>query len=150
MIWDGATITEPMQTAQEPSLTPNFYYVFTDTADQGTAVVTFELPCSGTWYVWGYSQCNGGADWAVANTFNAAMDASSEVVWDLAVLPMASDWTWSPGATGGTVWPLTLDAGEHTLTIRGGENDWNMMGNNYPHLGPLVFTVDSTWTPPSK
>jgi hypothetical protein len=146
--WVDATITEPMQSDQNGD--PEFYFIYTDNQNQGTAEVAFELPCAGTWYVWGIAQTSAGTDMTTANTFNVSLDGSAEAEWRLTVETINSQWLWNQGATDSTPWALNLGAGEHTLMVRGGESGWDITTfSNLPRLGPVVYVTDPAWTPPA-
>jgi hypothetical protein len=142
--WPDATVVEPM--AMGESDDPALFYIYTTEDDEGTAAVSFDLPCDDTWYVWGIAQTGFGTALTVPNTFNASLDGAAEFVWDLEVDPFASEWRWNPGGTGGTPWAPPLMAGTHALAIRGGEQDWFA---DLPRLGPVVFVNDPAWIPPA-
>jgi len=144
LLWPDADITEPM--AMDQNLDPALFYIYTAQDDEGTAAISFDLPCDDTWYVWGIAQTGFGTPLTVPNTFYASLDGAAEFLWELEVDPFASDWVWNPGGTDGTPWAPALVAGPHTLTIRGGEQDWIA---DLPKLGPVVFVNDPAWTPPA-
>jgi len=145
LLWPDAVVTEPM--AMGESEDPALFYIYTDSEDEGTAVATVEIPCDDNWYVWGIAQTGFGTPLTVPNTFYASLDGAAEFLWELQVDPFASDWVWNPGGTDGILWAPALEAGSHSITIRGGQEDWL---SDLPKLGPLTLVNDAAWTPDGK
>jgi len=144
LLWPDAVVTEPM--AMDQNVDPALYYIYTAAADEGTAVITFDLPCDDTWYIWGFAQTGMGWEDTVPNTFYARFDEADELLWNLQVMVASSPWIWNQGGTDDTPWAPALETGAHSLTIRGGQEDWLL---RLPKLGPVVLVNDPAWAPDS-
>lgn len=117
---DAEVMWDPMVTTTS-AMVPGMEYVYTTTADEGVAAHSFEVPCSGTWYLWGLaytvtsSPCGD-----IPDTFTAAIDYGDQFTWSLA--PGADDWVWY-SAPGGGAEPqaVQLEAGTRWLRLWGDE-----------------------------
>jgi len=137
LAWENAAVTPPMASEHNGG-DPGFYYLFTETAEQGTAVISFDLPCVDTWYVWGAGMMPQGA-LEVPNTFWASVNGQEEQLWEFEVSLMSSEWVWTKGESAAMgEWVLNLGPGDHTFSIRGGES----MPFARPRLGTVVITND--------
>jgi len=142
LAWDNGTITEPM-VMEHNGGDPGFYYIFTESANDGTAVIEFDLPCIDEWYVWGAGLTPQGAG-DIPNTFWASINGQPEQLWELETSLFDSDWIWNKGQSDEVgEWILNLGPGDHTFAIRGGAS-WTLMR---PKLGTVVITnnPEPTW-----
>jgi regulation of enolase protein 1 (concanavalin A-like superfamily) len=120
-------------------------YIWTTTADSGTAQYTVNVPVAGDYVVWGRVYCadTGGND----DSYYVKVDTGDEDVYDMAEGLWGPYWQWTVvNGRGGTGVPLTLNpriftltAGSHTFQFRGREVN--------SRLDRLCFTNNLSYVP---
>lgn len=145
---ESGALDHPMNPGDDPEASSS-RYIATDTATQGTATYTFDLPIDADVVVW----CRVRTPSAAADSFSVSVDNDpfTTDIYDASEGEFSTDWKWTPlYGRGGidrteayayAVAPrvLTLAAGLHQLTFRGREAG--------TQLDALILTTDPTFDP---
>jgi hypothetical protein len=141
---DASSITAPMVSVVS-GVVPGMAYIYTSVPNDGTATHAFDIPCDGTWYMWGLR-------WKPSDTlatFRFQVDGAptTPITWSMSG---GFDITWAWDQANGettSVWSSALTAGTHTLTILGGAST---EGSTWYHpvLGYVIITNDAAFAPP--
>lgn len=138
---EAGTIVAPMKVARDD--TAGVDYICTTAANYGTASLTFEIPKTGTYYVW----CRLLATNWTSDSMSVRMDNGANDVFDMAEGHQSPDWQWVLlNGRNGTVTPLALNprtfylgAGTHTLTLTGRET--------FAGIDKVILTKDAAYNP---
>jgi hypothetical protein len=118
-------------------------YLYTTATDSGTAAWSFDVPTSGSYYVWSRVMAPDGRH----DSFYAKANSGTEDVYDDAQGTWSPNWQWTVlNGRNGTGVPLTLDprivtlsAGTNTIVFRGRETDSG--------LDRILITNDPAYVP---
>lgn len=129
---ESGTLTAPMVTRHDNNAFNSAY--ITNDYGSGNVIYTFNVESAGTYNIWGRHIAPDG----VSDSFFVKMDDEVEDIWDIS---NSNTWQWSEvnGRAFGGVKRYDLDAGLHTLSIRGREGG--------AKLDRLVVTNDDQFVP---
>ncbi len=130
---EAGNLSAPMVTRNDNKAFEGNY--ITNDYGSGQVTYTFEVESAGTYAVWGRHI----AENDISDSFFVRMDNGTEDIWDIS---HSDDWKWSKvnGRSLGGVQSYNLNAGTHTLVIRGREGG--------AKLDRIVITNDDAYVPP--
>lgn len=129
---DDATTVAPMIKAMSQQQPEEGIVAYSEVAEQGTVSFPIDVPCDGQLYVWGrVRDAKPGTGSDDPDSFYTRVDAGPESSWFYGCQTGGenSSYRWKRVRTGvqgepcddNTVWPVSVTAGAHTITLRNRE-----------------------------
>ena len=101
---EAGVLHSPMRSAADSNASSGAY-IYSSTNNSGYADYSFNVPKSGTYFIWGRAL----SPHLAADSFYISIDNGSEIEWHI---PIFTNWNWDQAAV------ASLNAGQHTLNIR--------------------------------
>ena len=101
---EDGVLHSPMRSVTDSNASSGAY-IYSSTNYSGYAEYSFNVPKSGTYFIWGRAL----SPHSAADSFYISVDNGSEIEWHI---PIFTNWNWDQAAV------ASLNAGQHTLNIR--------------------------------